>query len=161
MDKELKKLKETICLGCPMHTCGETMNDCTICYCDLRESFSEVENAYKNIKKDLAGRQKKIESLMIDFSGVRASRDYYKENYEVECAKNRNLYAKYISAVRENADLKIKLGVDEVKVNKKEENTEKWDPMIQQRCIERLTAKYGPDHRLVQMVKSLDTSSWT
>lgn len=121
MDKELKELQEVICCGCPFG--ADNMKACDIYYCDKKEAFGKVKDAYKNIKKDLAGRQKKIEKLTIDFSGMKASRDYYKENYEVECAKNRNLYAKYISAIRENMDLKIKLNeVDERSKEKEDKN---------------------------------------
>lgn len=102
MDKELKELKRIICRCCPYGP--DTTKACNNRYCDMKK----VMDAYKNVKKDLNGRQKKIESLSIDFSGMKASRDYYKENYEVECAKNRNLYAKYISVVKENAELKLK-----------------------------------------------------
>lgn len=107
MDKELKELKIHACRCCPYGP--DTTKACNARYCDIKK----VMDAYKNVKKDLAGRQKKIEKLAIDFSGMKASRDYYKENYEVECAKNRNLYAKYISAIRENMDLKIKQAVKE------------------------------------------------
>lgn len=72
MDKELKVLQEVICCGCP---CGaDDMKACDIAYCDKREAFNKVEAAYENVKKDLAGRQKKnkqkyIESLSFDMTG--------------------------------------------------------------------------------------------
>lgn len=112
MYKELKVLQETICLGCPCQ--GDNMKACDIAYCDKREAFHKVEAAFENVKKDLIGRQKKIASLTVENAGALAMRDHYEEHYVVECAKNRNLYAKYISVVRENMDLKIKLNkVDE------------------------------------------------
>lgn len=128
MDKELKLLQETICCGCPYG--ADNMKACDIYYCDKKEAFGKVKDAYKNIKKDLAGRQKKIESLSIDFSGMKASRDYYKENYEVECAKNRNLYAKYISVVKENAELKLKGAVMEDIIEELQDTIKKIEDTI-------------------------------
>lgn len=64
MDKELKLLQETICQGCP---CGvDNMKACDIAYCDKREAFNKVKAAYENVKKDLAGRQKKNKQKKIE-----------------------------------------------------------------------------------------------
>ena len=68
MDKELKLLQETICQGCPFG--ADNMKAC-----DKREAFNKVKAAYENVKKDLAGRQKKnkqkkIESLSFDTTGL-------------------------------------------------------------------------------------------
>lgn len=59
MDKELKELQEVICCGCPYG--ADNMNECDIRYCDKKEAFCKVRAAYENMK---------------------ASRDFYKENYE-------------------------------------------------------------------------------
>jgi hypothetical protein len=76
MDKELKELKIIACRCCPYGP--DTTKACNTRYCEIKK----VMDAYKNVKKDLAGRQKKFEKLTIDFYGMKASRDYYKENYE-------------------------------------------------------------------------------
>ena len=73
MDKELKLLQETICQGCPFG--ADNMKVCDISYCDKKEAFNKVMDAYENVKKDLAGRQKKIkqkkiESLSFDTTGL-------------------------------------------------------------------------------------------
>lgn len=73
MDKELKELQEVICCGCPYG--ADNMKACDIVYCDKREAFNKVKAAYENVKKDLAGRQKKnkqkkIESLSFDTTGL-------------------------------------------------------------------------------------------
>lgn len=73
MDKELKELQEVICCGCPYG--ADNMKACDIAYCDKREAFNKVKAAYENVKKDLAGRQKKnkqkkIESLSFDTTGL-------------------------------------------------------------------------------------------
>ncbi len=67
MDEKLKKLQETICCGCPYG--ADSMETCGIRYCDKKEAFNIVMDAYKNVKKE---------------------------------------YAKYISVVQENAELKLK-----------------------------------------------------
>lgn len=74
MDKELKELQEVICCGCPYGADSMSMDKCDISYCDKREAFNKVKAAYENVKKDLAGRQKKnkqkkIESLSFDMTG--------------------------------------------------------------------------------------------
>lgn len=68
MDKELKVLQEVICCGCPYG--ADNMKACDIAYCDKREAFNKVKASYENVKKDLAGRQKKIESLSFDTTGL-------------------------------------------------------------------------------------------
>lgn len=73
MDKEFKELQEVICCGCPYG--ADNMKTCDIVYCDKREAFNKVKAAYENVKKDLAGRQKKnkqkkIESLSFDTTGL-------------------------------------------------------------------------------------------
>ena len=79
MDKELKELQEVICCGCPCYVddlgyqiCEPDMKTCDIEYCDTREAFNKVKAAYKNVKKDLAGRQKKITELMACHAQMKA-----------------------------------------------------------------------------------------
>lgn len=73
MDKELKELQEVLCYCCPYG--ADNMKACDIAYCNKREAFNKVKAAYENVKKDLAGRQKKnkqkkIESLSFDTTGL-------------------------------------------------------------------------------------------
>ena len=72
---------------------------------------SIAEDAYDvNIKKDLKGRQKKIEKLMAENYVLARRVEVAEENLQEERAKNVRLYSRYICAIKELAQYKKKEG---------------------------------------------------
>jgi len=74
MDKELKELKINACRCCPYGP--DTTKACNDRYCDIKK----VMDAYKNVKKDLAGRQKKITELMACNAQIKAAYENIKKD---------------------------------------------------------------------------------
>ena len=60
------------------------------------------------IKKDLKGRQKKIENLLYEKYCLECELKVAQDNYETEKRKNLRLYCQYIVAVKELAVYKAK-----------------------------------------------------
>lgn len=61
-----------------------------------------------DLKKDLRGRQKKIEKLSAELFETKAKLSIAEDNYESERQKNCRLYCKYIDVVTELAEYKKK-----------------------------------------------------
>lgn len=62
----------------------------------------------ESIKKDLKGRQKKIEKLLYEIYALKSRLEVMEDNYNTEREKNLRLYSRYIVAIKELANYKSK-----------------------------------------------------